>query len=434
MVGAIHRRLRELSELQQHRRGLLTHAASLGLTRVITLIFGVAGSIIVARALSLEDRGLYALVITTSLLGIQFGTLGLPAANTYLISNRPHLSQGILANTTMWFIVSMIVITIIEMVLVVTVPSLVWMWSGLGVAVLAITATGLSLQLAQSILMGQLQIGSSNIAELIARIGTVAAMSSLWLIGVTSAASFVTVIAVMTGIAVIYAIAKTKISVRPRAIDPPLIRRQMTIGVRSYIACLLSAWTLIPMYTIEARSGSENLAYYHQAAQICTMALIVPIVISTVLYPRLGKIKNTTDRIGITLYSYKISVVVMIIIVVGILVTSPWIIPLFYGDRYLPSVPLLMYMTPGVFGLGLCAVTQNSLFANGYPWMSAFAPAVGLVIMLIGLAFFKTMEAAAWSFSAAGMSMCLASLVTWWCYRHATDQDRIRKDSSRMTT
>ena len=434
MVGAIHRRLRELSELQQHRRGLLAHAASLGSTRVLMLFLGVIGSIFVARALSLESRGLYALVITTAMLGIQFGILGLPAANTYLISNHQRLSAGVLANTTMWFIASMIAIAIIEVVLALTVPSLSWLWSPMGLAVLAIAGTGLSLQLIQSILMGQLKIGSNNIADLIARIGTVGVMGLLWLSGTASVSTFVTGIAIMTGISVLYATRCTKIPIRPKDLNKSVMKRQMKIGVRSYTACLFSAWTLIPTYTVEARSGAENLAYYHQAAQICMMTLIVPVALSTVLYPRLGQMKTASDRIRITLYSFKISIMIMLIMVAGILITSPWIIPLIYGERYEPSVALLMYMTPGVFGLGLCAVTQNSLFANGYPWMSAFAPAVGLVVMLIGLVFFKTMEAAAWSFSAAGVSMCLASFGTWWCYRHATDQDRILKDSSRVTT
>ena len=389
---------------------------------MLTLFLGVIGSIFVARALSLESRGLYALVTTTAMLGIQFGTLGLPAANTYLISNHQRLSAGVLANTTMWFIASMIAIAIIEVVLALTVPSLSWLWSPMGLAVLAIAGTGLSLQLIQSILMGQLKIGSNNIADLIARVGTVSVMGLLWLSGTASVGTFVTGIAVMTGISVLYATRCTKIPIRPAALNKSVMKRQMTIGVRSYTACLLSAWTLIPTYTVEARSGAEHLAYYHQASQICMMALIVPVALGTVLYPRLGQMKSISDRIRITLYSFKLSIMTMLVMVTGILITSPWIIPLIYGERYEPSVALLMYMTPGVFGLGLCTVTQNSLFANGYPWMSIVPPAIGLIVLIVGLALFTSLEAAAWSYSAAGIAMSIASFTTWWCYRHATDQ------------
>lgn len=420
-----------MSELLHHRRGLLTHAASLGSTRVLTLFLGVIGSIFVARALSLESRGLYALVTTTAMLGIQFGTLGLPAANTYLVSNHRQLSPGILANTTMWFILSMIVIALVECVLALTVPSLSWLWSSMGLAVLAIAGTGLSLQLIQSILMGQLKIGSNNITDLIARIGTVGAMGLLWLSDTASVGTFVTAIAVMTGIAVLYAARSTKIPIRPSALDASVVKRQMTIGIRSYTACLLSAWTLIPTYTVEARSGTEGLAYYHQAAQICMMALIVPVALGTVLYPRLGQIKTTTDRVRITLYSFKLSILTMLVMVAGMLITSPWVIPFIYGERYEPSIALLMYMTPGVFGLGLCTVTQNSLFANGYPWMSVLPPAIGLLVLIAGLVLFTSLEAAAWSYSAAGVAMSIASFVTWWCYRHATDQRDIHEEQAR---
>jgi O-antigen/teichoic acid export membrane protein len=423
-----------MTDLLEHRRGLVAHATSLGLTRCLTLIFGVLGSIAVARALSLESRGMYALVTTTAMLGIQFGTLGLPAANTYLVSNRPEMSRGVLANTTMWFLLSLIGIVIIELILAVIVPSLSWMWSTLGLAVLAITATGLALQLVQSILLGQLRIGYNNIADLIARIGAVLAMGVLWLTGTASVGTFVTSIAVMTGIALVYATLRTGIPIRPRSINPPLIRRQMTIGIRSYTACMLSVWILIPTYTVESRSGTENLALYHQAAQICMMALIVPVALGTVLYPRLGKITEAADRIKITMYSLKINAVIMFVIVVVILITSPWIIPLIYGERYAPSVSLLMYMTPGVFGLGLCTVTQNSLFANGYPWMSVLPPAIGLLTLVIGLALFPSMAAAAWSYSAAGVTMSAASFGTWWRYRHATDQDRPNQPSTKATS
>ena len=51
-------------------------------TRVLLIIFSLATSIIIARSLGPEGRGLYALAITIGTMGVQFTNMGLHSSNT----------------------------------------------------------------------------------------------------------------------------------------------------------------------------------------------------------------------------------------------------------------------------------------------------------------------------------------------------------------
>ena len=51
-------------------------------TRILLIVVSLITSVFVARALGPEGRGLYAIALTVSMLGIQFSNLGLHSSNT----------------------------------------------------------------------------------------------------------------------------------------------------------------------------------------------------------------------------------------------------------------------------------------------------------------------------------------------------------------
>ncbi|MDX1389259.1 MAG: hypothetical protein R3344_08715, partial [Acidobacteriota bacterium] len=68
-------------------------------TRILLIGIGFATSVLIARILGPEGRGLFAVAGTIAAIGIQFGNLGLHSANTYSVARDRGKLPGLLANS-----------------------------------------------------------------------------------------------------------------------------------------------------------------------------------------------------------------------------------------------------------------------------------------------------------------------------------------------
>ena len=68
-------------------------------TKGLLFIFSIAVTVLVTRALGPSGRGIYALAITLSALGVQFGNFGLHSSNTFYVAKNPDLLGKLIANT-----------------------------------------------------------------------------------------------------------------------------------------------------------------------------------------------------------------------------------------------------------------------------------------------------------------------------------------------
>ena len=68
-------------------------------TRILLIGIGLVTSVIVARILGPEGRGLYAVALAVGAIGMQFGNLGLHASNTYYVSRDRSLLPLLVSNT-----------------------------------------------------------------------------------------------------------------------------------------------------------------------------------------------------------------------------------------------------------------------------------------------------------------------------------------------
>jgi O-antigen/teichoic acid export membrane protein len=67
-------------------------------TRILLIGIGLVTSVIVARILGPDGRGLYAVAATIGAIGVQFGNLGLHASNTYYVARDRSLLPALVGN------------------------------------------------------------------------------------------------------------------------------------------------------------------------------------------------------------------------------------------------------------------------------------------------------------------------------------------------
>ena len=68
-------------------------------TRIVLIGIGLVTTVIVARILGPEGRGLYAVAMAIGAIGVQCGTLGLHTVNSYAVAKDRSSLPGLLGNT-----------------------------------------------------------------------------------------------------------------------------------------------------------------------------------------------------------------------------------------------------------------------------------------------------------------------------------------------
>lgn len=398
---------------------ILRDGAAVAVTRGGLIAASFVSSIIVARALSVEERGRFGLLMAVAALGVQFGNLGLPVANTYLLARDESLKPALLGNTIRLLFGISVALALLVGWVAPRVPS----WSALEptdlVMVWFVAAAGIAQMFAQNILAGIFHFSASNKVDVLARIGAIVGMGAIWLWARPSAVSFAGLAAFFGLVATWWGLRAGRMPLAGSRWEPALARRQLQLGGRAYAACVASfALSRLPLYAVESRAGLEGLAYFTQALVIADTMLVVPASLGAVLFPSLVANEDGDERVRAT---WRLAGLTAALMAVGIALAAwlgPILLPLVYGRHYAASMPVLQAMFPGVLAYGLCSVMQNALSARGYPWAAVLSPLLGVVATLIGIHFASDPVGCGWAYSIGAATMLVASSAGWWMHRH----------------
>ncbi|GHE04530.1 hypothetical protein U879_03510 [Defluviimonas sp. 20V17] len=358
------------------------------LARLLAMVGPFGVSVITARALGPEDRGLYFLVVSYAQIAAQIGNVGLHSSNTYLVAAHPERVRYILANT---LIVSVILGPLAAW------PT-VW-WFGSDIAPAAQSSIALAFVLAPLIILFLLV---SNIAVAIGRVGlynlliifsgtlalgsagVAAALGAdttefLW----AAAAGFT--ISSVTGILAL--MPDCGWSLRPSF---ALFRSGVTYSMRAYFATLAGfLMTRIGILILQSRADMAVVGQFSIAQQIAEGLGLLPSTVGLLLMPSLMRLPSRKDRAAETWrIGLKLAAAITVFLVM-LAAVIPVALPLVFGRDYAPAVPLVLAFLPSIFLLSIVIVVSQFLSSEGFPlaqvgiWIAATVLHTALSIALI---------------------------------------------------
>ena len=140
-------------------------------TRIVLMGIALVTSVLLARILGPEGRGLFAVAAAIGSLGVQFGNLGLHASNTYSVARDNRLLPALVSNT---LVVSLLFGSLFG-VLTYLVFTLRPEWAPLGPLLLVLSLGwvpfGLAYLLLQNLFLGIHDVRNYNKVELAERAG-----------------------------------------------------------------------------------------------------------------------------------------------------------------------------------------------------------------------------------------------------------------------
>ena len=167
--------------------------------------------------------------------------------------------------------------------------------------------------------------------------------------------------------------------------DKPLMAEMLRFGSKFYIAMVSSVIILrADLLLVNYFRSSAEAGVYAVASQVGTLMMMIPGVISTVLFPRVTEARATSADMTCRVTRYA----VLIMLVVCLAVIPPaFLLPVLYGQAFADVPFLVLILLPGVYCLGIETVQVQYFSSLGLPkaipifWVAAMA--VNVMLNLI---------------------------------------------------
>lgn len=389
---------------------------------LLTPALGVLSGPALARALEPEGRGQLAAILQPMTLATGVACLGAPVALNYFAA------KGRASSTTVWR--SFLLITPVSIATYLAMcayglyltgatdlPLWVFVACWLGVPV------GAYLQLLRGYWRGHAAWFRLDLERFAAAPLRLAVILALWGAGITSAAVYAgaqIVILMLVG-AILF------VSIRS-------VRASSETSMRSLWAFSLSAWpTSVLLFAgprldqalMPGASTTAQLGLYAVAATVAE----IPLAITTIMVRE--ALHTTANGMGLlgTIRSLRVYFGATLLMVVGILVTAPVVVPLVFGQDFGSGVSALQVLALGVLPASVLAVAVSVLEGLGLPRVAAAGPALYVLITAVCFAAFwgriSALDAALISTAAQSIAALVAVLVT--LHHHRRHREVVNK-------
>lgn len=362
-----------------------TRSVTLSLiSRGATIAIGLASSVITARWLGPDGRGLLAILSVLTGLALQFGNLGLHSGNIYYVAREPGRAGAVLGNAFWLSLALGIASGAIACGVAVARPA--W-FPGIPFGLILLTAGTLPFQFMifyfQNALLGLHEVAAFNVFET-ANKGITFALLAAYLVLLGGGAPGAVVLFAGMGAAfglasVAYCRRRVRFAWR---FDAGLFREMLGFGGRVYVACLLAFVVLrSDMLLVNYFLGAAAAGVYSITVQIADTLLLVPVTVGMLLFPRVAAESPDRREIFTARVTRHTALLLSLLCVAAWVLAGP-VIGALYGPGFAGAVAATRWLLPGVWALGINGILMNHFGGQGMPPVTIVAPFAGAVLNL----------------------------------------------------
>lgn len=335
----------------------------------LAMAFGLGVSLLIARVLGPEARGVYALLMTIIVIAVGFGVLGWTASNTFLVARNPKRQKAIgfysLIVGAAGAILSAAAVIALKSSYPQTLQGLdgTLFWLTLGLIPLFLWGNLFSFAW-----LGRGNILAFNLFETGQRFIFALLAVVMFLFLFSDMTNYM--IWVVSGVGLLvaaYVFWYFKTSAEGPLNDLSLVKPAFIFGSKSFIGTLFAVAVMrSAVLFVNHFHGNYDAGLYAVAQQISELLVIVPSVVGTILFGRVA----AGERHGLTPKVVRIMALLFLPVTLLMVLFSDFLVGLFGSEFLAASLPLCI-MLPGCFLLGLQVILVNDIAGRGYPWPAA---------------------------------------------------------------
>jgi O-antigen/teichoic acid export membrane protein len=351
-------------------------------TRILLIGIGLVTSVIVARILGPEGRGLYAVAATIGAIGVQFGNLGLHASNTYYLARDRSLLPALVGNSLLIGFVFGGLGAALAWVVFHLWPRIAPLQGLLLILGLSWIPLGLTYMLFQNLLLGIQDIRAYNKIELMSNILSVLLIGLLIVVSIVTVETVFCVGLIVLTISLGWILWRLRRNIRRLPMPSfALFKDNIRYGLKAYLAAFFAFLVLrIDMLMVQYMLGAEQTGYYSIAVAMADMTYMLPVVVGTILFPTLSAMRTNQKKWQ---YTKKVSIVVGIVMLIVsgflFLLAEP-LVRILYGRAFVPAVAAFIWLLPGIVMLSINVVFMNFFASRGMPIITVYAPCAAAIL------------------------------------------------------
>lgn len=357
-------------------------------TKIINLGLGLLISIILARGLGPEGKGIYTLAILFPTLIITFNNLGLGSSTVYYVAQDKYPLKTVFGSNTLLSLILGAAGILVGLLLAAVFPTQIFPEVPRNWLFLALTLVPLNLfinQIGTQILLGSRRIREFNSTTLLSS----ASFLVLLFIAVYSLGTGVrgAVLANVLSSALMCVLLflwirriAGGISLR---IARDYLRDALDYGLKTYAGNVIGFLNYrIELFLLGFLMPAAALGFYSVAVGLAERLWLVSQSAATLIFPVISAEKDEGKRKRFTPI---ISRNVLLITLLGAIVLyflSPWLIELLYSRDYLATIQLFRILLPGIVFLSASRVLANDIAGRGKPLLNTYVGLFGLAIQV----------------------------------------------------
>jgi O-antigen/teichoic acid export membrane protein len=387
-------------------------------SNVAGLILALLSSVLINRALGPSGKGTYATLLTTAQLILLFATFGIGKSATFHLANGADDKHRVIANllsmTALVIMASWVGVSLLGLI-----SPMANHYTGAHLMCIGLLAAAQILQSAGTcILRGLKEFTACNLQNLIPS-ALFIALVVLAKTGVDLNPKLVITCRTLAILAVVPLIwlrlQALGFSVRP-AFDRQLQKRMLSYGIGLSLYSIFQNLNYrFDQLLIVNLAGLAEAGWYSTATSLAEIAWYLPIAISTVLFPVAAAMKGE-DSARMVCKVCRWSLWIMAMAVAALVILSPWMVPLLYGEEFRPTVSAINALAIGIVTNGFFQILGIHLAARKQLRTLTLITATGFVLNLV----LNLIWIPRWGIIGAGLASTVSysatGLITAWIF------------------
>jgi O-antigen/teichoic acid export membrane protein len=354
-------------------------------SKVAVIIFGLGKSIIVARYLGPELNGIITALVVYPTLFMTIGSLGVRKSSAFLLGsnqfNEDEIKKGILHVWLLSVVISVVCIYLLIAYSTNETPNQLLTLLAIAPVPFSLLNTYLS-----GIYLGRNQIREFNQVDWLPSLVIFA--STVVFIVLAEFSLYGALAAELLGPLAMNVILFSKLNIRHYLsfrFNPVLIKALLKLGVAYAISLLiLNLNYRVDIVMMDWLSSKFEIGIYSKGAVLTQYLWQVPMLLGTIVFARGSR---AVDKQAFSLKVCQLLRVSLILIGLGslvLVVLARPIVLLLFGEPFLPSMNVMIWLMPGVLLLTVFKVLNMDMSSQGKPWfaMRSMVPALIINVLL----------------------------------------------------
>jgi len=357
-------------------------------TRVFQLLLGIGSSVIIARMLGPQGRGIYSLAILLPGLLAVFANLGIGPASVFYIGKKKYSPKEIFGTNIIFAGLISIFTIIIGLIIVFFFPEK--LFPGVPKECLFLALSVIPLQFfsgfAVHILLGLQKIKKYNFIQLIQNF-IFLFLIIVFLLGLrfgVKSAIIAEILSVFVGCAVLFFQTKKETNGIVFSLNREILRDFFSYGSKVYLGNIFSFLHYrIDMFMVNIFLNPVAVGFYSIAVTLAEKIGLISESTGTILFPQVSSETNKERLNKFTPLVCRNTLFITMLTAIFLFLIGRWLIILLYSKEFSDSVLPFQILLIGSITISGWRILANDLYGRGKPLLNSYITGISVIINII---------------------------------------------------